>query len=68
MYIFFVTFRCDGCNMFPLRGIRYKCGTCRDFDYCENCMMGYGDPDHPKWHDFQIIDTPGKSINQSEHK
>lgn len=28
---------CDGCEVFPLVGIRYKCAVCEDFDYCETC-------------------------------
>ena len=29
--------RCDGCKCFPIRGIRYKCAVCNNFDYCEAC-------------------------------
>jgi len=28
---------CDGCDMFPIVGIRYKCAECPDFDFCEEC-------------------------------
>jgi hypothetical protein len=31
----FVT--CDGCNVKPIVGNRYKCAVCPDFDYCEKC-------------------------------
>ena len=30
---------CDGCKMNPLRGNRYKCKTCKDFDFCEECYL-----------------------------
>ncbi len=28
---------CDGCGVFPMTGIRYKCLECADFDFCEKC-------------------------------
>lgn len=28
---------CDGCGMKPIKGIRYKCNTCSNFDYCDKC-------------------------------
>ena len=33
---------CDGCGMFPIVGIRYKCGVCPDFNFCENCEKKEG--------------------------
>ena len=46
---------CDGCKMNPLKGIRYKCKTCENFNFCENCMKAIGD-DHG--HEFTKIEIP----------
>lgn len=31
------TVKCDGCGVFPIVGVRYKCAVCHNFDYCEKC-------------------------------
>lgn len=28
---------CDGCEMYPIEGVRYKCTVCDDFDFCSKC-------------------------------
>jgi len=39
--------KCDGCGVFPIRGIRYKCGVCSNYDLCEKCeALNEHDPQH----------------------
>jgi len=30
-------FICDGCNMTPIKGIRYMCSVCSNYDICDQC-------------------------------
>ena len=46
---------CDGCKVTPLRGNRYKCKKCKDFDFCENC---YQKNKESHGHDFKVIARP----------
>lgn len=33
---------CDGCNVVPIVGPRYKCSVCKNFDYCGTCEERLG--------------------------
>lgn len=46
---------CNGCGMVPIRGIRYRCANCADFDLCEVCeSQGL----HNKTHIFYKVRVP----------
>ena len=49
---------CDGCKMNPIRGNRYKCKGCPDFDFCENCYQKNKDI---HGHEFKKIEKLGFS-------
>lgn len=44
---------CDGCDVHPIKGIRYKCSVCKDFDFCSTCEERMSHP-----HAFLKIRNP----------
>ena len=48
-------FECDGCGMNPIVGKRYKCNSCRNFDYCEKC---YEKNKSTHKHSFNAVEKP----------
>lgn len=46
---------CNSCNVMPIRGIRYRCANCIDFDLCEQCEALQV---HPKTHLFYKVRVP----------
>ncbi|KAG6004608.1 hypothetical protein E4U21_000884 [Claviceps maximensis] len=47
--------QCNSCGMVPIRGVRYRCANCADFDLCETCeAQGV----HIKTHIFYKIKVP----------
>ncbi|KAI8372847.1 uncharacterized protein BYT42DRAFT_616052 [Radiomyces spectabilis] len=46
---------CNKCSVSPIRGVRYKCANCVDFDLCEMCEGGNS---HANTHVFLKIRIP----------
>ena len=55
---------CDGCKMNPIRGNRYKCKKCLNFDFCQNC---YEKDKENHGHEFTKIEKP-KNTKRMGHK
>ncbi|KAF2084474.1 hypothetical protein K490DRAFT_21189, partial [Saccharata proteae CBS 121410] len=50
---------CDGCSVTPIRGIRWRCTNCVDFDLCSDCEATNI---HPKTHIFQKVKIPARYL------
>ncbi|KAA8899175.1 hypothetical protein FN846DRAFT_909736 [Sphaerosporella brunnea] len=56
---------CNNCQIIPIRGIRYRCANCLDYDLCEVCEAL--DAAHPKTHLFYKIRIPAPFIGNPRH-
>jgi hypothetical protein len=52
--------RCDCCNMAHIRGTRYRCLVCENFDYCEACYYTANEG-HDDKHAFERIAEEGST-------
>ncbi|KAI0962257.1 hypothetical protein AcV7_001138 [Taiwanofungus camphoratus] len=46
---------CDGCHTINLRGVRFKCNDCPNFDLCITCISSNIRDEHPIRHSFHPI-------------
>ncbi|KAF5270348.1 hypothetical protein FQR65_LT05536 [Abscondita terminalis] len=46
---------CNGCGLTPIKGVRFKCKVCDNYDFCESCF--YTKKNHR--HSFNRIIEPG---------
>ncbi|CAF9906786.1 MAG: hypothetical protein ALECFALPRED_002647 [Alectoria fallacina] len=53
---------CNSCNTMPIKGIRYRCSNCVDFDLCEQCEAMQI---HPKTHLFYKVRIPAPFLGNS---
>ena len=57
--------QCNSCNESPIRGIRYRCVNCTDYDLCEQCEAMQI---HPKTHLFYKIRIPAPYIGAHKER
>ena len=52
-------YECDGCGMNPIMGKRYRCQTCENFDYCQNCYSS-------KNHEHKLLYASAKKNDEKK--
>jgi hypothetical protein len=54
---------CNGCGVSPVKGVRYKCLQCSNYDLCSTCQAK-GDTIHNVVHTMLYIPKPEQIINE----
>ena len=58
--------KCDGCGMCPIKGDRYKCSVCDNFDYCSACEKKNKDKhNHPFLKIYKPLEKEKKDKNDN---
>lgn len=64
---------CDGCNCYPIKGLRFKCAFCSDYDLCQQCFEnGVTTRAHKLTHSFIVMplrtvrEIPSEDIELSD--
>ena len=54
---------CDSCDIKPIRGVRWRCANCPDYDLCSDCEAVN---DHPVTHIFYKVKIPAHFLGNPE--
>jgi len=60
---------CDSCQVSPIRGVRYKCCVCNNYDLCSDCeSLGKHDSSHPLLKILRPVDRCANSPYYGLHE
>jgi hypothetical protein len=62
--------QCDGCNIYPIVGKRFKCDECDDYDLCGSCRSNNLHSQHDfkkitESDDFELVDDDWLTYNET---
>ncbi len=59
---------CDGCDMTPIRGIRFMCSVCANYDLCERCERVGVHSHHPMLKIRKACQAPATLVCKYKHR